>query len=61
MSIFSGKPLSEEIKAKMKKGTGDRGRNTSISDYVWLPFVFDGDVPTLPWRDSWSLDEFEDA
>jgi len=61
VSIFSGKPLSEEIKAKMKKGTGDRGRNTSISDYVWLPFVFDGDVPTLPWRDSWSLDEFEDA
>jgi hypothetical protein len=34
--------------------------DTSIADYVWLPLVFDGDRPTIVWRDEWSLDEFED-
>ncbi len=33
--------------------------DTSTSRYVWLPFRFDGDVPTLEWRDEWSVDEFE--
>ena len=34
--------------------------DTRIADYVWLPLRFDGDRPTIEWRDSWSLDEFED-
>ena len=33
--------------------------DTSVSTYVWLPFRFDGDVPTLDWRDEWSIDEFD--
>lgn len=33
--------------------------NTSVADYVWLPLVFEGDVPTIAWRESWRLDEFE--
>ena len=33
--------------------------DTSVSRYVWLPFSFDGDVPTLEWRDEWSIDEFD--
>ena len=59
--IFTGKPLRPEIQAVKDISDSDQTRNTAIADYVWLPFVFDGDVPTLPWRDSWSLDEFEDA
>jgi hypothetical protein len=33
--------------------------DTSVSRYVWLPFRFDGDVPSLDWRDEWSIDEFD--
>ena len=32
--------------------------NTSLATYVWLPIKFDGDRPTIEWRDDWSLDEF---
>lgn len=28
-----------------------RGVNTSISDYVWLPIRFDGDMAYLDWHD----------
>ena len=31
----------------------------SKAQYVILPITFDGDKPTIHWRDSWSLDEFE--
>ena len=40
----------------------DRWNKTDLrsSRYVWLPVSFaDGEV-TIPWRDKWSLDEFED-
>jgi hypothetical protein len=30
-----------------------------VATYVWLPFRFDGAVPTLDWRDEWSIDEFD--
>jgi hypothetical protein len=33
--------------------------DTSRATYVWLPFTFDGDVPTLEWRDEWTIEEFE--
>ncbi len=32
--------------------------NTSIADYVWLPITFEGDKPTIHWREEWSLEEF---
>lgn len=27
--------------------------------YVWLPIVFDGDVPRIEWQDAWSPEEFD--
>ena len=33
--------------------------NSSVSDYVWLPVLFDGDTPYLTWRDEWRAEEFE--
>ncbi len=33
----------------------DSGLNTSVADYVWLPFRFDGDKPILEWADRWTL------
>jgi hypothetical protein len=35
--------------------------DVSLADYVWLPIRFDGRVPTIDWRDEWSLDEFARA
>ena len=35
-------------------------QNTSIADYVWLPLRFDGEMVYIDWKDSWSLDEYED-
>ena len=32
---------------------------TQIADYVWLPFVFDGEMGTINWLDEWRLDDFE--
>lgn len=40
----------------------DRWNKTDLenSRYVWLPMSFDGGKITIPWRDSWSMDEFQD-
>jgi hypothetical protein len=32
---------------------------TAVSDYVWLPICFDGDIPHIDWLDEWSVDDFE--
>ena len=31
--------------------------DTSVSDYVWLPIRFEGDMPKIEWRDSWNPSE----
>lgn len=36
----------------------DAERNTSIADYVWLPFRFDGDMAYLDWMDEWRLEDY---
>jgi len=33
--------------------------NTSISDYVWLPFRFDGEAGYLDWLDEWRIEDYE--
>ncbi len=33
--------------------------NTSISDYVWLPFRFDGEMGYLDWHDAWRIEDFD--
>ncbi len=29
--------------------------DTSKANYVWLPFVWNGDMPTLRWQDEWNI------
>ena len=40
----------------------DRWNKTDLenSRYVWLPMSFENGKITIPWRDKWSMDEFED-
>ena len=33
--------------------------NTSIADYVWLPFRFDGEMGYLDWKDEWRIEDYE--
>lgn len=33
----------------------------SKAQQVWLPIHFEGDTPHIYWRETWSLDEFEDV
>jgi endo-alpha-1,4-polygalactosaminidase (GH114 family) len=35
-----------------------RFENTSKSDYVWLPIVWEGDKPVIYWHDEWRIEDF---
>lgn len=37
----------------------DSKRNTSIANYVWLPFRFDGEMAYLDWTDEWRIEDYE--
>ncbi len=56
---FDPEADQKEADAIFAKIPQDVKANTSISDYVWLPFRFDGEMAYLDWRDEWTLDEFE--
>jgi len=46
--------------AELSGGMGQPGKeNTSIADYVWLPFRFDGEMAYLDWKDEWRLEDYE--
>ncbi|WP_298598381.1 family 43 glycosylhydrolase [uncultured Sphingorhabdus sp.] len=57
---FIKKNRDAEDTAILKKW-GRLNIDTSRATHVWLPVKWDGDRPWIEWRDSWSLDEFEDA
>lgn len=44
--------------AFVRKFGSDAERNTSIADYVWLPFRFDGDMAYLDWMDEWRIEDY---
>ena len=54
-------PQSErdEAVAQMMALGSDSANNTSIADYVWLPFTFEDGIPTLHWYDEWKIEDFE--
>ncbi len=33
--------------------------NTCISEYVWLPLRFDGEMVYIDWKDEWRIEEYE--
>ncbi len=33
--------------------------NTCISDYVWLPLRFEGDMAYIDWKDEWRVEDYE--
>lgn len=37
----------------------DDRRDTSISNYVWLPFHFDGEMACLDWREEWRIEDYD--
>lgn len=57
---FSGEIGDDEFVSRLG-GALDTLADTSLADYVWLPILFDGEVPRIEWRSAWSPDEYEDA
>lgn len=53
------KPFTPEEQQAVMYAAQLTGVNTSISRYVWLPITFNGDYPTIEWRDSWRIEDFE--
>ena len=53
--------LAELMKEKMPEGAGagNQKENTSIADYIWLPFRFDGEMAYLDWKEEWRLEDYE--
>lgn len=55
----------EKEREKVKKlnvdmaAIDDSIRNTSISDYVWLPIRFEGDMVYIDWLDEWRIEDYE--
>lgn len=43
----------------IRKFGSDTTRNTSVADYVWLPFRFDGDMAYLDWKDEWRIEDYD--
>ena len=50
----------EKIKEKYKGVSPDDycSGNTSQADYVWLPIVFEDDMPKIYWKDEWKIEDF---
>ncbi|XAS72906.1 family 43 glycosylhydrolase [Micrococcaceae bacterium Sec5.1] len=50
---FAGTPSPDDVQEDFSV------IDTSQSDYVWLPFTFDGDFPELRWQDEWRIEDFD--
>lgn len=33
--------------------------DSSVSDYVWLPLRFEGDLVKIQWMDAWRTEDYE--
>ena len=53
-------PMDEKRREEIKNTTMEQmtAKNTSISEYVWLPIVFENDVPKIYWHDEWKIEDF---
>ena len=49
----------KEPTASENKFFGDGNENTSVSDYVWLPLIFDGENVYIDWLDEWKIEDYE--
>ena len=59
-TIFSPNASREEKLEALAKGKAlNMIDNTSTADYVWLPILFDGDMPRIEWRDEWRLEDYQ--
>ena len=59
--IVNNPDSTQEEKAEAIRIAGNLPKedDTSIADYVWLPFRFDGETPFLDWKDEWKLEDYE--
>jgi hypothetical protein len=51
----------EQLKQEglIREDFADSQRNTSLSNYVWLPLRFDGDMVYIDWHDEWRIEDYK--
>ena len=49
---------TEEEKRIMMSAPMLERNNSSVSDYVWLPVVYNGDRMEIKWYDEWRIEDF---
>lgn len=57
--IFSGEFDPKELEEQREDDPIAGKENTSIADYVWLPFRFEGEMAYLDWKDEWRIEDYE--
>lgn len=57
-ALFESMFNPDAEKPELPEGT-DLEVNTSVADYVWLPFRFDGKMAYLDWKDEWRVEDYE--
>ena len=53
--VAQGELTIAEARQQYPQLTGEV--NTSLADYVWLPLVFDGDMPRIHWHEEWRVED----
>lgn len=58
--VFEKKFISDfEEESDLSDCEFDEIINTSLANYVWLPFRFEGEMGYLDWFDSWRIEDYE--
>lgn len=52
-------PMTPERRTELRNMSSREitARNTAMAEYVWLPIVFENDVPKIYWSDEWTIED----
>jgi hypothetical protein len=55
---FSGE-MTERERLEISPALSCDDKNTSVSDYVWLPLHFKNGMPVIDWLEEWRIQDYE--
>jgi hypothetical protein len=57
-TVIQGESQNKQDAERQEYGL-DLDVDTSVSDYVWLPVRFDGEMAYIDWKDEWKVEDYE--